>query len=148
MQLSHGITLQVMTGDVQALQAAVHRFRKLVSSSDTLLVLAAPHADALRVDAPAFYLAYWPYLVHETLYALLAIALGVMLQLGEPSASRVCTAARCVQHWLLTWATKALLCFGAEESGWAAAAELPDGEIRVPAGRCYNGSLACPRGTA
>jgi hypothetical protein len=102
MQSYHGITLQVMTVHLQALHAAVHTLRKPLSKSDTLLVLAAPHSDALRLDAPAFYLAYWPYLVHETLYALLAIALGVMLQLGEPSASRVCTAVRCVQHWLLT----------------------------------------------
>ena len=59
----------------------------LLPRSDILLMLAAPHADALKLDDPAFYLAYWPYLVHETLYALLAIALGVMLQLGEPGVT-------------------------------------------------------------
>jgi hypothetical protein len=54
-------------------------------------VLAAPNADALRVDAPGFYLAYWPYLMLETLYALLVIAF----------ASCLCKAARVVQHWQL-----------------------------------------------
>jgi hypothetical protein len=83
-------------------------------SANILLALAAPDADALRVDAPALYLAYWPYLVHETLYALLVIALGVMLQLGEPLCLHLYTAAGGIQHWLLTllvarWQTRNLL---------------------------------------
>ena len=68
-----------------------------------MLALAAPNADALRLDAPAFYLAYWPYLVHETLYALLVVALGVMLQLGEPGASHPYSSKNAgnIQLWLL-----------------------------------------------
>ena len=48
-----------------------------------IVLLAAPSADALRIDDPAFYMAFWPYLLLWVLYALLVMATGVILQLGE-----------------------------------------------------------------
>ena len=56
----------------------------------TSVLAADPKSDALKIDAPSYIVAHWPLAVLGTCYALLVVAVGVVLETGGLSKPVVC----------------------------------------------------------